>query len=359
MASTPATGTRAKSGARRPPPVLGRRVLIRRVSVAAFVLAAGIGAAMHLRSRLDDDARSNAAKALPVAATPALATSLPPAPAAPASAKAVPLPAIESRPLSIPELLAGNSMDWRVARLRENRQILVIEFPNLAEQGAAMNRLAALLEKAGTPRERVLSDSELATLIARSGDNAQTFYGGHDYEGAALARFFRLAETQRQALNLQEQRLRRVLVQTGLLSEGVPGPVAKGIQAVITFTAVQADDPTTPADETVDERRRDSVLRHELSHGRFFTRPAYREHCRRFWRGALTTIQREAIRTYLAKLGYDRSNEELMLNEAQALLMHTPDTRAFVADSVGISPGELAALRRRFWHDAPPDSAEP
>ena len=177
-------------------------MLIRRVSVAALVLAAGIGAAMHLRSRLDDHAPSDAAKAMPVAATPGPAIALPDAPAAPASAKALPLPAIESRPLSIPELLAGNSRDWRVARLRENRQILVIEFPNLAEQGAAMNRLAALLEKAGTPRDRVLSDRELTALIARNGDNAQTFYGGHDYEGAAMARFFRLATAQGQVLNL-------------------------------------------------------------------------------------------------------------------------------------------------------------
>lgn len=329
--------------------------------MAAFVLAAGIGAAMHLRSRLDDHVLSNTAMPMPmpVAATPALVTVPPPAPAAPAPAKASPLSAIESRALSISELLAGNSGDWRVARLRENRQILVIEFPNLAEQGAAMNRLAALLEKAGTPRDRVLSDAELAALIARNGDNAQTFYGGHDYESESIARFFRLATAQRQALTRQEERLRQVLVQTGLLGEEVSGPAVTGLQAVITFTAIQADDPATPADEAVDERRRESVLRHEFSHGRFFTRPAYREHCRKFWRGTLTTMQREAIRTHLAKLGYDRSNEELMLNEAQALLMHTPDTRAFDAATVGIAPGELAALRRRFWKDAPRDSVEP
>jgi hypothetical protein len=39
--------------------------------------------------------------------------------------------------------------------------------------------------------------------------------------------------------------------------------------------------------------------------------------------------------------------------------MHTPDTRAVDAASVGISPGELAALRRWLWQDAPRDSAEP
>jgi hypothetical protein len=221
-----------------------------------------------------------------------------------------------------------------------------------------MNRVAALLEKAGAPRDRVLSDADLAALIARHGDNARTFYGGHDYDNAGMARFFGLAAAQRLALNPQEDRLRRLLVQTGVLRENAQGPAANGVQAVITFTAIQADDPTTPVDETVDERRRASVLRHEVSHGWFITRPAYREHCRRFWREALTTTQRESIRTFLAGLGYDRGNEELMLNEAQALLMHTPDTRAFDPASVGISPGELAALRRRFRQDAAAISVE-
>jgi len=152
----------------------------------------------------------------------------------------------------------------------------VIEFPDLAEQGAAMNRVAALLEKAGAPRDRVLSDADLAAFIARHGDNARTFYGGHDYDNAGMARFFGLAAAQRQVLNPQEDRLRRLLVRTGVLREGAQGLVANGVQAVITFTAIQADDPTTPVDETVDERRRASVLRHEVSHGWFITRPAYR-----------------------------------------------------------------------------------
>jgi hypothetical protein len=256
------------------------------------------------------------------------------------------------------EWVAGNSGAWRVARLRENDRILVIEFPSLAEQGAAMNRVAALMEKADAPRDRVLSDAELAELIARHGASAQTFYEGHDYDSASMTRFFSLAAAQRQPLNPHEERLRRVLVQTGFLGQDVPLSASSGTQAVITFTAVQADDPATPVDETVDELRRHAVLRHEYSHGWFFTRPAYREHCRRFWQHALTTTQREAIRTLLAELGYDRGNEELMVNEAQALLMHTPDSRAFDPASVGLSPGQMAALRHRFWQDAPRDEAD-
>lgn len=263
-----------------------------------------------------------------------------------------------ARPLSLSEFLAGNSADWRIARLRENSSVLVVEFPSLAAQGLTMNRMAALLEKADAPRDRVLNDTELAALIARNGDNMQTFYQGHDYDGGGLARFYALVDRQRAPLNPGEQRMRQLLVEQGLLSETPEGLKPLGTQAVITFTATQKDDPATPMDETVDERRRESVLRHESSHGRFYTRPAYREHCRRFWREALNDGQREAFRRYLGSLGYDRKDEELMLNEAQAFLMHTPDTRAFNAQGVGIPEEVLAELRTRFWRTMPPEARE-
>ena len=261
--------------------------------------------------------------------------------------------------LSLAELLAGHSQDWRVARLKDNTAVLVIEFPDLATQGAAMNRVAALLEKADAPRDRVLDDAGLSALIARGGDTSQTFYQGHDYDGAGLARFYALVARQGQVLNAQEARMLALLLDQNLLARTPEGLRPVGTQAVITFTATQKDDPATAADETIDERRRESVLRHESSHGRYYTRPAYRDHCRRFWRETMNEAQRDAFRRYLGSLGYDRRDEELMLNEAQAFLLHTPDTRAFNAESVGIVESELADLRTRFWRAVPADADEP
>lgn len=263
------------------------------------------------------------------------------------------------RLLSLSEWLAGHSQDWRVARLQENPAVLVIEFPSLAIQGAAMNRMAALLEKSGAPRDRVLGDTDLAALIERSGDNAQTFYQGHDYDGAGLARFYALVQHQAQPLNRHEDQLRRVLLAHELLLTTAEGLRPQGTQAVITFTAAQADDPATAQDETVDARRRESVLRHEASHGRFYTQAAYRAHCRRFWHEFLSAPQRELMRRHLASLGYDRSDEELMLNEAQAYVMHTPDTRAFDAQAVGIADEVLIELRTRFWRTLPAETDAP
>jgi hypothetical protein len=68
----------------------------------------------------------------------------------------------------------------------------------------------------------------------------------------------------------------------------------------------------------------------------------------------LTAQERQRFIRFLGSLDYDTSNEELMVNEMQAMLMHTPDERAFSADAVGITASDLARLRTRFrqgWPD--------
>lgn len=271
-----------------------------------------------------------------------------PAASVPAVPPSVPMASTLPR-LSVDDLLKGRSDDWRVARFQGNPALLVIEFPNLTEQGEAMNRIAALLEKAGAPRDRVLENGELRHFIEKVGDNAQTFFFGHDYEGPGLERFFRLADRQGVQLTPQERRLRQVLLDTGVLSAAKGGAGDRAsLRALVSFTGVQADDPETPLDEGVDARRRNAVLRHELSHGEFLTNTAYRERCWRFWRERLDERERRMLRRYLVGLGYDGRNEELLVNEIQALLFHTPDKRAFSAEALGVSDAHLEEMRRRF-----------
>jgi hypothetical protein len=252
--------------------------------------------------------------------------------------------------LSVAELLAApKSADWRVARLRSNTAVLVIEFPGLTEQGRAMNRLAAMYEKRGGDRDRVLGDVEMERLLHSSGDSVASFYQGHDYTGEMLARFFSLAAAQGVELGPQELRLRALLLDAAVMQpDRAPGYRPMGTQAVISFTAVQDDDPATPADEAVDRLRRESVLLHELSHGEYFTNAAYRAHCRDYWQRQLTERERQLFRRYLDKLDYDPRDEELMINETQAVLMHTPDTRAFNAAALGVSQADLERWRTRF-----------
>lgn len=264
---------------------------------------------------------------------------------------AVAAPAVPQ--LDLAELLAARTTDWKVARVRGQPAVLVIEFPSLREQGLALNRAAALIEKAAGSRTRVLDDRALGELITRQGDNEQTFYQGHGYVVEQLARFFTLAAAQGLTLNLQELRLRQLLLDARSLSAQASAFVAQGLQSVVTFTATQTDDPRTPQDEGIDATRRESVLRHELSHGLFFTDRRYREHCWRYWRERLSEEERQLFRSVFARLHYDAGNEELMVNEAQAFLMHTPDMRAFNATALGVTAAKLADLRRRFLPGAP------
>jgi hypothetical protein len=261
------------------------------------------------------------------------------------------VPLAAAAPLaSVAELLrAPKAQEWRLRRLRDNASILVIEFPQLTEQGYAMNRIAAMFEKRDGSRDHVLTETEMAQLLRRSGDNVATFFQGHDYKGEMLATFFTLAALQHTALNTQETRLRDLLVASAVLQMANADTFKPlGAQAVVSFTAVQADDPSTAPDEAVDERRRETVLLHELSHGEVFTNAAYRAHCWGYWRRQLSERERAMFRHYLEGLDYDPRDEELMVNETQAVLMHTPDLRAFNAGRLGVSETELARLRARF-----------
>lgn len=293
-------------------------------------------------------------KATPTpAASPPPPTNVAAAPGAARPIDAAPTPAAPTASATYDELLRGQASDWRTARLALNPRILVIEFPDLASQGLALNRLAALVEKHKAPRDRVLSNEGLARFIQQSGDTPETFYAGHDYTAESVARFFTLAVNQQVLLNPNELRLGNLLLASKLLVEEndrlAPAP---GPQAVVTFSALQADNPATPADESVDATRREAILRHELSHGEFFTNAEYRKHCWTFWQG-LSDDERAMFRSFLTKLDYDPRIEELMVNETQAFLMHTPDRRAFDGRQLGLSAAQVEALRAKFRQGMP------
>ncbi|HZF32713.1 MAG TPA: hypothetical protein VE914_02825 [Candidatus Angelobacter sp.] len=236
-----------------------------------------------------------------------------------------------------------------VYRLVENPRILLVDFPTLAEQGRAMNRLAALIEKNGMPHDRVLSEPEMTLAVP----NPDTYYLAHDYAATSLARFFSLAAAEAQPLNRQESDLLALLVGAGVIERAGAGYVATTPEMAV-VTLVQAGTSGVPAGELVDASLRDTMLRHEVSHGEFFTNPAYRAHCERFWRERMSEAERALFRSFLAGNGYDPANETLMINEMQAYLMHTPDPRAFSAALLHVTPEKLADLRRRFMNPQPP-----
>lgn len=248
------------------------------------------------------------------------------------------------------QLLHGDSADWLCGTLDSNARVFAISFERLAEQAHAMNRLAAYLEKAGAPRNRVLNDKQLAALIARSGDVPETFYLGHDYRISDIARFFNQARQQQLVLQPQEQRLLGILVAAGLLTQTASYAVGADAdaKALITLSRLSPSDRALLKLAPQDELLGTAILAHEISHGEFLTRPAYRQQSWQFWTSVLSEKERQQWRLLLRRMDYDADNEDLLVNEMQALLMHTPDGRVFNAVHLLIPERELGRQRLRF-----------
>ncbi len=239
------------------------------------------------------------------------------------------------------EILAAHPDEPRLFRFADNPAIIVLVVNYLAVQGEMLNRIAALTEKRGLPRDRVVSADELAAAIAAAGATPATWYYGHDYSEKALKRFVALANQTAGGLTAAEQRL------FAMLDRISPAPENDWIPwALITL-------PRAGLDPMLDDTARATILRHELSHGEFFTEVNYEHHVMRFWREGLSVAQREAFTVFLAQEEYDTDNEALLANEMQAYLVHTADPRFFNAEAVGLPEEELTDLRRRFIADLP------
>lgn len=331
-APAPTAKPSAKPAAKPPPPApeprTPRRALMIGGGVGAFfVIAAGGGAAWHFTRPAPAPQRASLSRP-PVPQAPSLAPAPPPAPT----------------PVALPtrheaEILAQRPDDWMVARFAPNPRIVVIDFPSLLAQGRTFNRMAAYIEKAGQPRDRVLGEGELEEAIRRDQATAETYYYGHDYRAADIARFYAAADRQGMRLNAEEERLRAILRDAGLF---VPGST----DAVITI-------PREGSDSFADASGRFSLLRHELSHGEYFTNPDYADFVGRFWRSDMTEADRTAFRNFLTRQGYEPKDEDLLINEMQAHLMHTTDQRYFNPREVGLPPQRIAQLRARFLETMP------
>jgi len=219
---------------------------------------------------------------------------------------------------------------WRFA---DDPAILVMIFPSLHEQAMTLDRIAEFVERAGGPRDRVLDDASLRAAIAATGDSFDTVYYGHDYRAADLQRFFSIASADQVALDPEELLLKDEMQQLGLLTPGDVG-------ALITMPPKGGG--------LMDASARATILRHELSHGLYFTDMAYNSYVRQFWQNSMTEGQRAGMRNFLVSEGYDGTNKDLMRNEGIAYLVHTADRRFFTAQVAGMDDATARELRDSF-----------
>ena len=242
--------------------------------------------------------------------------------------------------LSHAAILAHQAGEPTALRWSANPLVWVLDFPGLEAQGQAMNRAAALLEKLATPRDRVLDDAALAAAIAADGKLPSNWYFGHNYLASGLARMARLAAEAGITLNPMER-----WVQEQVAAARRIDPFREA--AFLTLPA------TGPG---VDAHARASILLHELGHGQFMTQPLFTAHVLRVWAEGFSEAERQAMRHFLARDGYDTRQEDLMANEAMAYLLYTPDRRFFdPLRDLGWSESQALRLRSMLRAGAPPE----
>jgi hypothetical protein len=222
-------------------------------------------------------------------------------------------------------------------RFSADPDIVVAIFPTLHAQAMALNRIATFVERPGVPRDHVLDDGALRAVIGQGQDGFDTYYYGHDYRAADLARFFATAASDGVTLHTAERELKTKLNAAGLFKP-------KSQLALISL----------PPHGTgmLDDAARATILDHELAHGAYFTDPRYAAYVVGFWNG-LTETERGAFRRYLGAQGYDTANDDLMRNETQAYLVFTADPRMFDMSRLGLP--EAQSLRKAFLNGLPVD----
>jgi hypothetical protein len=238
---------------------------------------------------------------------------------------------------TVAQILVHQPTNLSIIRLAENPQIVVLDFASLKRQRTMLDRVAALIEKAGLPRDRILNEDELDRAVNADGDPDAGFYYGHDYSAASLRRFFTIADHGHVLLTSEEALLRHLLDRLGWLKpDAMAGLIsAPGVGANVTAAV------------------RDTILTHELSHGEYFSNPAYASYVHRFVQDTMTPVEQADFRTYLVGEGYDGTNAELIENETQAYLLFTPDPKFFALSQVHMTPSRRADLRAEFLHGMP------
>lgn len=253
------------------------------------------------------------------------------------------------------QILANKAPHLKLFQWDGNPRILLLDFPTLGEQADMFNRIVALVERMGVPRDRVLTTEELSAYIKTVGRTPYTFALGNDFRVSELVTFFNLLDYSRLSPTAGEAALRDYLLSSGYMGEkfGFYQLVAPD-RVILSIPQEQAQPIGEGRTLRITAAARTTILRHELSHGEYYANKYYTDYCRQFWRFALSPDQRQAFVKFLGDRSYDTNNAEMMVNEGQAYLFHTPDPGSFSAKAVGLEPAELDTLRKMFMDYNPP-----
>lgn len=256
------------------------------------------------------------------------------------------------QPADFQTILNSKSSALNVWRLAENPEVLVFDFPSMAQQGRTFNRITQLTEQFTEPYKRVLSGDEFKKYLQSIRRSDSTFAYGHDVLVSELVLFYNLADRDKIELTAEEGMLREFLVEQGLIRSW--RGITQAIKPDVVLLAIPQTREKGDGEPQINALARRAIFTHEVAHGEYYSNPYYANYCRKFWAETLTDNQRASFAKFLSKYNYSLNQDELLVNESQAYLIFTPDPNAFSAEKLGVSEAELEGMRRAFRQGRPP-----
>ncbi|MFW5712015.1 MAG: hypothetical protein ACOCZA_08695 [Spirochaetota bacterium] len=192
---------------------------------------------------------------------------------------------------------AWRRSDWELFSWNLFPSILMFDFRDYDIQAAFLKRLAFFVEKKGSTG-RLLPNSVIDPLHG---------WNAHNYRARDLAAFFQKAESENFPLNPEEELLRRILIDRGIIHRE-DGEFLPGEGGFLSLSRESSD------------RLRYLFVTHEGYHGLYFASQEYRRAVHSVWM-QLSKAEKQFWKLFLDWKSYNVEDEYLVENEFQAYLM--------------------------------------
>jgi hypothetical protein len=242
--------------------------------------------------------------------------------------------------LSKPPIIA---LQW----LGKDRRVALYSPRDMREQGLMFVRVVLFVETRGAPKSEIIPTSSLSDWLARNHMSSDTVTAGNNLRASELARFYNTALVQKEALTAEERILFDALIEHGVLERRERGLQPTQPERILITAPLVSRVPGCGAC-TITPEAREAILAHELGHARFFVDQVYRDFALWFWSHGMPEPARQGFSQLLKIRGYDENNRELMANETQAFLIHTPSDQMLSAAMLAMSHDSLNELRIGF-----------
>lgn len=207
-------------------------------------------------------------------------------------------------------IINSNISKWKnstmeVYRWEYNNNVLIFDTFNYSIQALLFKRIAYFVEKKDYAG-RIYSYEELQNKRG---------WNGHDYKAKDLARFFNKFKTYNYTYTNGEKALLEILLKSRILFK-TPNGFRGGNGAVISISRSSY------------KLLRNSIARHEIIHALYFTSPEFRVYSATVW-NTISQRNKDIWIMYLDLLGYDTSNNDLVINEFVAYTLQSSDEEVY------------------------------